>query len=153
MSVLPLQTSVAISVTALLWAAPPATAGEREATAALIAGLESQYSQTFVTGDQRAADRLLAEDFMGFGSSGKRSDKASMLAEVRHEPHQTSARITSVTVRVHGDTAIALGAEDDTSPGSKPGSNDVSHRVWLDTWRRTSAGWTLVASAEVAPTP
>ncbi|THD51714.1 MAG: nuclear transport factor 2 family protein [Phenylobacterium sp.] len=124
-----------------------AGAGPAESTAKDIRRLENLYSQSFVTGDAHVAERLLADDFIGFGSSGKPSDKAGMLAEVRTLPHQVSAKITSITVRVHGNTAIALGTEDDASSPSQA----VSHREWLDTWRRHANGWRMVASAEIEP--
>lgn len=140
------STAVVMAALAVLGAAPGADARARRTVAAQIADLENRYSQTFVTGDAATADRLLADAFIGFGSDGKPTDKASMLAEVRREPHQTSARITSLTVRAHGDTALALGTEEDTTPGSK----EVARRQWLDTWKHAPAGWRLVASAEIA---
>ena len=112
-----------------------------------IGGLEHLYSQSFVTGDARVAERLLAADFIGFGPNGKRWDRATMVSTVRSLPHQTSAKITSITVRVHGDTAIALGTEEDRDPGSSA----TSHRAWLDSWQHMAQGWRLVASAEIGP--
>lgn len=110
-----------------------------------IARLEKLYSQTFVTGDSAAADRMLASDFVGLDSKGKPFDRAAVLAEVRGSPHQTSAKITSLKVRVYGDTAISLGFETDTGPGP----SDVAKRVWMDTWVRTPEGWRMAASTEV----
>ncbi len=141
--------SVAAAVLAL-GCAPPATARDDDATSKEIARLETVYSQTFVSGDLATADRLLADDFVAvMGPNAKRYDKAAMLAEVASLPHQTSATVTSVTVRSYGDTAVALGAEDDVNAGAK----DVSHRTWLDTWRRTPGGWRMVAFAEITPAP
>ena len=124
-----------------------ADATERNSTADHIANLEHRYSQTFVTGDVRTADRMLANTFVGFGSNGKATDKAAMLAVVRSEPHQTSAKITSLTVRLHGNTAVAFGTEEDTSPRSQ----NIAHRMWLDTWKLTAEGWKMVASGEIVP--
>ena len=137
---------MAVAAVAISTTVCAAGATGRRGVAEQIAGLENRFSQSFVTGDAATADRLLANAFIGFGSDGKPTDKASMLAEVRREPHQTSARITSLTVRAHGDTAIALGTEEDKSPGS----TEVARRQWLDTWKRSGAGWKLVASAEIA---
>jgi len=138
-----------VAALGLLSAVPGAWAAAMRGVAEQVADLEDRYSQTFVTGDAATADRLLANAFIGFGSDGKPTDKASMLAEVRREPHQTSARITSLTVRAHGATALALGTEEDTNPGSKA----VARRQWLDTWKHTRAGWRLIASAEIAIGP
>jgi hypothetical protein len=124
----------------------PAKAQPSEA-AREVGRLENLYSQSFVTGDERIPERLLADDFIGFGSNGKPWDKVAMRAEVRSLPHQASAKITSISVRVHGDTAIALGTEDDVSSPATA----VSHRRWLDTWIRTGKGWRMAASAEIQP--
>jgi ketosteroid isomerase-like protein len=109
--------------------------------------MEEVYSQSFVTGDVRMAERLVAEDFIGFEPNGKTSDKAGVLADVRSEPRPTSLKITALTVRAHGDTATALGTEEDVVPGATA----RAHRRWLDTWRRTAGGWRLVGSAEITP--
>lgn len=85
----------------------PAGAGPNDA-AHEITRLETLYSQSFVTGDEHVAERLLVDDFIGFGSNGKPWDKKAMLSEVRSLPHQASARITSIEVRVHGDSAVVL---------------------------------------------
>lgn len=142
-----LTTAALVSGMTLLCAAVPADAARRRTASDQIADLEHRYSQTFVTGNVLAAEQILADTYIGFGSNGKATNKATMLAEVRSEPHQTSAAITSLTVRFHGDTAIALGTEDDTSPGTQ----DPAHRMWLDTWKHTSTGWVMVASAEISP--
>jgi hypothetical protein len=127
---------------------PSVAEGEpRSAIANDVGRLEQAYSQSFVTGDTRVAEHLLADDFIGFGSNGKPWDKAAVLAAVGSLPHQASAKIISIVVRTHGDTAIALGTEDDASGPSTV----VSHRRWLDTWRHTPDGWRMVASAEIEP--
>jgi hypothetical protein len=132
------------ALTPLAGGAQPAAADGDE-----IGRLENLYSQSFVTGDARVAERLLADDFIGFGPGGKTWNKAAMLAMVRSTPHQASAKITSIIVRRHGETAIALGTEDDTESPSM----SVSHREWLDTWRSSAKGWLMIASAEIEPKP
>ena len=114
-----------------------------------IARMEEVYSQSFVTGDTAVAERLVATDFVGFEPDGKTSDKAGILADVKSEPRPTSLKITALTVRLHGDTAIALGTEEDTNAGTPK----LSHRRWLDTWRKTASGWILVSSAEIVQQP
>lgn len=135
----------------LVWGPPPLAAAmdaQRAADARTIAGLEETYSQSFVTGDDRVAKRLISDDFIGFESNGKTSDKAAVLADVKDEPRPKSLTIPSLTVRLHGDTAVALGTEEDVMPDGKQ-----IHRRWLDTWRRTGEGWQLVSSGETIPQP
>lgn len=113
-----------------------------------VARLEEVYSQSFVSGDTRIAERLVAQDFVGFEPNGKTSDKAAILADVRNDPRPTSLKIPALTVKVHGDTALALGTEVDLMPGNK-----TVGRRWLDTWRKTPDGWRLVGSAEMTSPP
>lgn len=95
------------------------------------------------------AERLVAKDFLGLEPVGKTSDKAGILAEVRGEPRPTSLKITAISVQFHGDTAIALGTEEDTDAGA----TKIAHRRWLDTWRKSDSGWLLQSSAEIVPQP
>jgi len=114
-----------------------------------IARLEEEYSQSFVSGDTRIAQRLVTDDFVGLEPNGKISDKTAILADVTSEPRPTSLKIAALTVRRLGDTAIALGTEEDTYPGT----TTIARRRWLDTWRKTPAGWRLAASAEITVQP
>jgi ketosteroid isomerase-like protein len=91
----------------------------------------------------------LVDNFIGFEPNGKTSDKAGILAYVRSKDRLTSLKITALSVRVHGDTAIALGTEDHIAVGTTA----VSHLRWLDTWKHTPDGWRLLSSAEIVPTP
>jgi ketosteroid isomerase-like protein len=120
--------------------AAPANQPARE-----IADLEKVYSQSFVTGDTRVAQLLVADDFVGVEPDGKTSDKPAILLDVKSTPRPTSLRIPALSVRLHDDTAIALGTEEDTYAGKKA----VTRRRWLDTWKKTPDGWRLVSSAEL----
>ena len=131
----------------VLLAGPAAAQKAPETVAQTIERQETAYSQTFVTGDRAAAERLLAADFTGVNSQGRPYDRATILAAIAKTPHQVSARIDTFTVRVHGGVAIALGTETDTGPGK----DDIEHRIWLDTWLRGVDGWKLIASSEMTP--
>ncbi|QUD86591.1 nuclear transport factor 2 family protein [Phenylobacterium montanum] len=143
------QIALAAGLMAALCPLAPARAAPDAAAQQEVARLEEAYSQSFVTGDVSIAQRLVAEDFVGCEPDGKTSDKAAILADVRSEPRATSLKITALTVRLHGDTAIALGSEEDAYAGATA----PTHRRWLDTWRNTADGWRLVASAEVLVKP
>jgi len=130
---------------------PPSSADAKPGMAAAkqIIALEHHYSHSFVTGDVSVAQRVLADNFLGFGPNGRAWNKAMMLSTVRALPHQASAKIMSIDVRLYGNTAIASGTEADTDVGSPA----ISYRRWLDTWRHFRSGWRMVASAEIATTP
>jgi ketosteroid isomerase-like protein len=132
-----------------LIASPKFWSQQQSAVARQIGQVEEQYSQSFVTGDITIAQRLLAEDFVGFDADTKRTDKARILEEVKNIPHLEALKITSLTVRQHGDTAIAFGEEEDTLPANA----GKSYRRWIDTWQKTPQGWRLLSSAENEPKP
>jgi hypothetical protein len=119
------------------------------AAAKHIIALERRYSHSFVTGDASVTQGLLTNGFQGFGPNGRSWNKAMMLSMVRAVPHQASAKIIAIDVRLYGGTAIASGLEADTDIGSPV----VSYRRWLDTWRRFRSGWRMIASAEIATAP
>ncbi len=113
-----------------LHAETPATA-EQEVTR-----LENLYTQSFVTGDSGVAERLLPDDFIGYNSDTKPTDKAAILAEIKGASRPAAIAITALKIRLHGDTAIALGTEEDTIPGKTA----KEHVQWLDTWMKTPGG-------------
>jgi len=122
---------------------------QSSAVAREIAQMEEDYSQSLVTGNTSVAQRLLAEDFIGFDADTTRTDKARTLAEVKSLPLLAALRITSLTVRQHGDTVLALGEEEDTLPDN----GTKTHWRWIDTRQKTPLGWRLLASAENEPKP
>jgi ketosteroid isomerase-like protein len=122
---------------------------QQSAVARQVRQVEEEYSQSFVTGDITVAQRFLAEDFVGFDADTKRTDKARILEEVKSSPHLVALKITSLTVREHGDTAIAFGEEEDTLPANA----GKSYRRWCDTLQKTPEGWRLLSSAENEPKP
>ena len=131
----------------VLLVGPAAAHKAPETVAQTIERQETAYSQTFVTGDRAAAERLLAADFAGVNSKGRPYDRAAILAAIAGTPHLVSAHIDTFTMRMYGRVAIALGTETDTGPGK----DDVEHRIWLDTWLRGVDGWKLIASSEMTP--
>ncbi len=131
----------------VLLVGPAAAQKAPETVAQTIERQETAYSQTFVTGDRAAAERLLAADFTGVNSQGRPYDRAAILAIIGRTPLQISAHIDTFTVHVHGRVAVALGTETDTGPGK----DEIEHRIWLDTWLRGVDGWKLIASSEMTP--
>ncbi len=128
----------------------PATAqpDDRRAEAAYITKGEADWSHAFVTGDVATIDRLLADDFIGIDSKGRRYDKATMRDWVRVGPNMTSDTVGPVEVNFYGDTAIAHGSEHQigAAPDKLP-----ADRVWTDVWVRRDGRWQIVAATDVDP--
>lgn len=109
-----------------------------------ICGLERAWSQSVATGDTIAPNRVLAEDYVGIGSSGKRMNKAEMAAQ----PPRTSKFIVSsdndyVHVRFFGNVAVNQGED---TIRTKDGH--ASHLIWTDTWVKRAGKWQIVESQD-----
>jgi len=75
---------------------------------AKILAMERIWSQAYVSKDPKALERILDDAFVNVDSDGKMQTKADLLAEVK-----TSTAMQflteSMTVRLHGNTAIVTG--------------------------------------------
>ena len=110
---------------------------------------ERAWGQAYVHGDVAAIDRLLADDFMGVDTHGKRYDKASAMTDVHNGPNLTSDTVTKLVVRFHGDTAVAQGDEHEVGPAPE---KQPLERVFTDTWVRLNGQWRIVAAEDLDPT-
>lgn len=137
--------TVLAGLAASFWALTPAHAAAPAAAEQEVARLETLYTQSFVTGDTSVVERLMQDDFIGYNSDAKPTGKAAILAEIKGASRPAAIAITSLKIRLHGDTAIALGTEEDTIAGKTA----KEHVQWLDTWMKMPGGWRLVSSAEV----
>ena len=126
-------------------AATPAKASDLQT---IIDG-ERAWGQAFVHGDVAEIDRLLADDFIGVDTHGKRYDKAAAMKDVRNGPSLTSDDITNLVVRFYGDTAVAQGDEHEVGPAP---DKRVFERVFTDSWVKLNGQWRIVAAEDLDPT-
>jgi len=116
-----------------------------EADLRYICDSERAWSRSVASGDTSAATRVLADDYVGIGSSGKRFTKAEMAAQ----PLRTSRSVSFsdndyVRVRFFGNTAINQGQD---SVRTKDGH--TSHLIWTDTWLKRDGKWQIVQSQDL----
>jgi hypothetical protein len=105
---------------------------------------EQAWSRAVASGDTDAPNRVLADDYVGIGSSGKRFTKADMAAQ----PPRTSRSISFsdndyVRVRFFGDTAVDQGRD---TIRTKDGH--TAHLIWTDTWLKRHGKWQIVQSQD-----
>lgn len=136
-----------VALVAFPAAAVPRSVPERDLQT-IIDG-ERAWGQAFVTGNAAEVDRLLADDFVGVDTHGKRYDKSSVLNDVREGPQMTADEVTNIIVRFYGDTAIAQADEHEIGPAPE---KKHLERVFTDTWVKLNGQWRIVAAEDLDPT-
>lgn len=108
---------------------------------------ERQWAESVETGDTGAAERILADDFVGVDPEGNFYDKAKMIADTRtFSKDFISNKLNEVKVRFYGDTAVAQGSE---SWERRTGTPKRGRFVWTDTWIRRNGKWQIVAAEDL----
>lgn len=146
MSELRRRTLLAMAMLALAGSA--VAAPDRAADRAVITAGEHDWGHAFVVGDRAAIDRLLADDFIGIDTHGKRYTKADMLRWVAAGPNMTADTVGPVDIVFYGDVAIARGSEHQIGPAPARTEQD---RVWTDIWVRRSRQWRIVSAVDLDP--
>ena len=79
-------------------------------------------------------------------SAGRVVNKATLLAEMRRDKNNyDSATNSGVTVRVHGNMAVAVGTTKQS--GKTPAGEAFNYTYrWTDTWVERNGQWQCVAS-------
>ena len=118
------------------------TAGDRQQ----ILQLERDWTQSFVTMDVAANERIVADDYLGTETNGKRITKADLLAELKSEDALASNRLNEddVTIRFYGQTAVVNG-----SSSWKQRDGKVGRFVWTDVFVKRNGKWQVVASQDL----
>jgi ketosteroid isomerase-like protein len=123
-------------------AADPAAADR-----AAIMQLEREWTQSFVTMDAAANERILADDFIGTEPSGKRVSKADILASMKTGEPMQSGHLNDkdVTIRFYGETAVVTGS----SSWKRKSNGKTGRYIWTDVLVKRNAKWRVVASQDL----
>jgi len=122
---------------------------DRTSAEAYIRESESQWAESVATGDTKAIERILADDFIGTDPKGNLYDKATMIADTRTAPkYFASNHLDQVKIRFYGNTAVAQGSESWERPNGERG-----RFVWTDTWIRRNGRWQIVAAEDLIAAP
>jgi hypothetical protein len=107
---------------------------------------ESVWAQAELTGNAQALGRIIADDFIEIGATGKRYSKADAINF--RAVDLASNQVDSITIRFYGDAAIAFGSE-----AWKKKDGSAGRNLWTDTWVRRQGTWQIVSSAEQGVIP
>jgi len=131
-----------VPLTVAAQTADAGTAADREQ----IIQLERDWTQSFVTMDVAANQRIVADDFLGTEPDGRRSKKSDILNEVKTEEPLASNHLNEddLTIRFYGQTAVVNGSESWKLKSGKTGKF-----IWTDVFVKRNGKWQVVASQDL----
>jgi len=107
-----------------------------------ILALEDAWGHAYANKDPKALERILDDAFVNVDSDGKLQGKRELLAEMR-----TSTALQflteSMTVHLHGDTAIVTGTF--LIKGVDHGKPYTQRERFVDTWLCKNGQWVSIA--------
>ncbi|MBS1797669.1 MAG: nuclear transport factor 2 family protein [Acidobacteria bacterium] len=138
------------------WALPAAVEGQAkksssdERVKAELIRLTRELSRASVEKDAATLGRLMDDEFLLVGVTGKFFDKKTLIAFWTKKPDDPATVETSepadFEVRLFGDTAIVVSTITDTEK-SGAGTTIVRTRAF-DVWKKGKKGWRWIASRE-----
>ena len=124
----------------------PVFAQDDEASVrAQILGLEKAWNQAYKAGDVKALSAILDNSLVLVEDDGSLKTKSEFLASVKSSnANQEQVAPESLTVRVFGNTAIAIGV---IAVKETHGSKSVVRRErFIDTWINKNGSWVCIAT-------
>jgi len=111
-----------------------------------VTALEKAWNQAYKAGDTKALASILDNSLLLVEDDGSLKTKSEFLASVKASSgNEEQVAPESLTVRVFGDTAIAIGVI--AVKGTK-GSKPVVHRErFIDTWIKKNGTWICIATS------
>lgn len=138
---------VTLSILVLLYATSVLSFAQDEDTAARaqVLGLEKAWNQAYKAGDIKALSTLLDNSLVLVEDDGSLKTKSEFLATVKASTaNQEQVAPESLTVRVFGNTAIAIGVI--AVKETKGGKSIVHRERFIDTWINKNGSWVCIAT-------
>ncbi|MGH6875956.1 MAG: nuclear transport factor 2 family protein [Rhizomicrobium sp.] len=141
-----------IACAAAVAMAGSAAAADMSATQQKLIDIEAAWSKAVVANDTAALSRIVADDWTAQNDSGKITDRAQMIADVK-SGKSTASSMTNRDehVRVMGDIAIVQGADDEKSMDH--GKDTSGAYTWMDVFEKRDGKWVAIASQNSKVTP
>ena len=137
---------VLLTLLSLLLIALPLAAQDEEAQArAQVLALEKVWNQAYKAGDTKALASLLDNSLVLVEDDGSLKTKAEFLASIK-APTSNEEQVApeSLTVRVFGKTAIAIGVI--AVKARENGKTVVRRERFIDTWINKNGSWVCIAT-------
>jgi len=138
---------VALSILTLMCATVLLVSAQDEdaAARAQVLALEKAWNQAYKAGDTKALASILDNSLVLVEDDGSLKTKSEFLASVKASSgNQEQIAPESLTVRVFGNTAIAIGVI--AVRGTQRGKSVVHHERFIDTWINKNGTWICIAT-------
>jgi ketosteroid isomerase-like protein len=124
----------------------PAFAQDNEAAArAQVLALEKAWNQAYKAADIKALDGILDNSLVLVEDDGSLKTKSEFLASIKKaNVNEEQVAPESLTVRVFGNTAIAIGVI--AVKETKGGKTVVRRERFIDTWINKNGSWICIAT-------
>jgi hypothetical protein len=95
-----------------------------------------------------AVGPMVADDFAGINSKGKRVDKSQLLAEMKKETDTLSASVNDgMEVHVYGPNLATVRGFSTEKGKDKDGKTFSRSYAWVDTWMERNGKWECIAES------
>ena len=110
-----------------------------------VLALEKLWNQAYKAGDKKALASILDNSLVLVEDDGSLKSKADFLSSIKGPTaNEEQVAPESLTVRVFGNTAIAIGV---IGVKSKQGGKTVTRRErFIDTWLNRNGNWVCIAT-------
>jgi ketosteroid isomerase-like protein len=128
--------------------APCARAQDNSAIESNLKQMEDNWAKAIMEKDSSAVGNMVADDYAGITSEGKRQNKTQLLDELKNSKDTLSASVNdSMEVHVYGpDLATVVGISSEKGK-DKDGKQFSRSFGWVDTWMQRNGKWECVGEA------
>jgi ketosteroid isomerase-like protein len=138
-----------LAITLIAFAVTPcARAQDNSAIESNLKQMEDAWGKAIMDKDSATVGNMVADDFAGINSEGKRRNKTQLLDELKNSNETLSASTNdSMEVHVYGpNLATVVGIS--TEKGKDKDGKQFSHSFgWVDTWMLRNGKWECVGEA------
>jgi ketosteroid isomerase-like protein len=139
---------IGVALCVLIFVASPLPAQELDA--AIVRKLEEKWADSYKHRQIDILSSLLADDFIITVEDGNTYSKAGYISHSADTAtHVQVAEFSEMKVRVHGNTAIVIGAYHER--GESNGKPYDYHDRFTDVWMKSGGKWQVVASQYSTP--
>jgi ketosteroid isomerase-like protein len=137
----------ALSILALLCASAVLVSAQDEDASARdqVLALEKAWNQAYKAGDIKALGSILDNSLVLVEDDGSLKTKSEFLGNIKaSKTNEEQVAPESLTVRVFGNTAIAIGVI--AVKGTKAGKPITRRERFIDTWIKKNGTWICIAT-------